>query len=185
MQRFLAAGLVAATIIASAAPSFAGGRGMFPVVRRMARNFRLDYRENRIWPQQYVEADRQAVRTPMEMIITNGWQRQNTLNDHHFEEGSTELTEAGRLKVKWILSNVPPQYRSIFVERGIDSEATASRIASVQQVAADQLVDGEMPVIMQTRHGAEGWPAVDIDMMRRKYLESAPEPRLPAGLQSR
>ncbi len=170
MQRYLVTGLVAAAITASTTPSNAGEQGVFSAVRRVVRNFWFDYRENQLWPEPYIEPDRQAARMPIEMMIANGWRRENTLNDHHFEKGSTELTEAGRLKVKLILTNVPPQYRSIFVERSIDLQVTSARIASVQQVASDYVLDGEMPTVMQTQHSAVGWPANDIDMMRRKYL---------------
>lgn len=182
MQRYLVTGLVVAAIMATATPSTAGEYGMIAAAQRFARNFWFGYRQNQLWPEPYVEPDRQAARMPMEMMIANGWRRENTLNDHHFEEGSTELTEAGRLKVKMILTNVPPQYRSIFVESSLDPQATSARIASIEQVASNYVIDGEMPTVIQTQHGAVGWPANDIDMMRRKYLESAPEPRIPSGL---
>ena len=184
MQRYLVTGLVAAAIMATATPSTAGEHGMIAAAHRFARNFWFGYRQNQLWPEPYVEPDRQAARMPMEMMIANGWRRENTLNDYHFEEGSTELTEAGRLKVKLILTNVPPQYRSIFVERSVDPQATSARIASVQQVASDYVLDGEMPTVVQTRQSAVGWPANDIDMMRRQYLESAPKPRLTTGIKS-
>ena len=87
MQRYLVTGLVAAAITASATPSTAGERGVFPAVRRVVRHFWFEYRENQLWPEPYIEPDRQAVRMPMEIMIAIGWQRQNTLNDHHFEEG--------------------------------------------------------------------------------------------------
>ena len=69
-------------------------------------------------------------------MVANGWRRQNLLGEFHFEPQSGQLTEAGRLKVQWILTACPEQHRLIYVHTAGTREETAARVAAVQQLAA-------------------------------------------------
>ena len=184
MQRYLAAGVVAICVFVAAKPAAAGHGGMFDAMGRFARNFWSDFRANNMWPEPYNEPDRESVRTPINIMIANGWRRENTLNDHHFDRESNELTDAGKIKVELIVTKSPPQFRTVFVERMVDPEANAARLAAVQQIAENYVLDGEMPAVVDIQGGAVGWSALDIDNVRRKYIDSAPEPRLPASSKS-
>ena len=69
-------------------------------------------------------------------MVANGWRRQNMLGEFHFEPATGQLTEAGRLKVRWILTACPEQHRLIYVHTAERDEETSARIAAVQQLAA-------------------------------------------------
>ncbi|MEM8864235.1 MAG: hypothetical protein AAGF31_01660, partial [Planctomycetota bacterium] len=56
------------------------------------------------WPSPYVCPDRTYAHAPFQAMVRNGWRRQNLLGSHHFNEDSTQLTQAGKLKIQWIMS---------------------------------------------------------------------------------
>ena len=143
-------------------------------------NFNRDYRRNNEWPDHFTPADRQAANAPFGIMIQNGWRAQNTLGAHHFKEDGSDLTAAGALKVRWILTDAPEQHRVIFVERGASLEETSTRINSVRNVAVQMSTDGEPATIMETTSPVRGWPADYIDAIDRKAKDSIPPPRLRA-----
>jgi hypothetical protein len=55
--------------------------------------------ENALWPWPYICPDRMAVRQPFEMMVCNGWRRQNLLGSHHFDPETNKLNTAGELQV--------------------------------------------------------------------------------------
>ena len=140
-----------------------------------------DTKRRNCWPKPFTCPDRQAVGAPFVKMIHNGWRRQNMLGDHHFVPGTTDLTEAGELKVRWILVEAPSQHRMIYVHRAETAEATAARIASVHQFASKVIVEGELPPILETGISAQGCPAARVEAITRKFQESIPEPVLPAS----
>lgn len=149
-------------------------------IRRGWRAFWSHYQYNKHWPEPWVMPDREAVRQPLEMMVARGWQTQNTLATYHFYPDSDELTEAGQLVVEWIATASPARYRTVFVQRTIDPEMTAARVARVEKEIARILPDGEFCGVEETGVPAPTWSADDIDVTRRKWRETAPEPRLPA-----
>ena len=66
-----------------------------------------DVKRRQCWPEPFVAPDRATVRSPFVTQVANGWRRQNMLGEFHFQPGSQDLTEAGRLKVRWILPYAP------------------------------------------------------------------------------
>ena len=137
-------------------------------------------RANAQWPAPYLCPDRVHVRAPFELMVQNGWRRQNLLSPHHFNEDCTALTTAGEMKVRWIMTQAPAQYRQIFVERSVNPEHTAKRVAIAQQYAM-QVGEGEQPLVSETNLIAEGRPASIVDAIDTRYLESMPPPVLPAA----
>ncbi len=138
-----------------------------------------DTKRRNCWPKPFVSADRRAVRAPFLAMVSNGWERQNMLGDHHFGEDGAQLTEAGLLKVRWILVEAPKQHRSIYVHIGEDAEQTAARIAAVQQRAAEFAINGQMPPVLESRRSDQGWPASQVDVIGRKFSAATPDPVLP------
>ena len=65
------------------------------------------YHRNVMWPWPYVCPDRLATREPFDIMVRNGWRRQNLLGSHHFDPASGGLTEAGQLQVRWIMTQAP------------------------------------------------------------------------------
>jgi len=138
-----------------------------------------DWRRNNCWPEAFLGPDRLAVRAPFVVMVENGWRRQNLLSNHHFEEEATTLNQAGKLKVRWIMTQAPKQHRTIYVRRADAPEDTAARIAGVQEYGVQFAEDGQLPEVRETNLDTTGWPAAEVDMIHRKAVDTAPDPRLP------
>lgn len=156
--------------------------------RAFADSVVRDFKRNNCWPEPFVRPDRQAVRAPFGVMVHNGWRRQNMLGDHHFKEQSAALNEAGEIKVRWIMTQAPPHHRTIYVHRGNTADETSARVEAVQQVAMGFAEGDQLPAVAVTNIDATGWPATNVDMIQRAWVQSSPEPRLPTpqqtGLQS-
>jgi hypothetical protein len=139
------------------------------------------YHRNVAWPWPYMCPDRMAVRQPFEIMIENGWRRQNLLGPYHFNAAGTELTKAGELKVQWIMTQAPPDHRAVFVERSFEPSVTASRMGSVRDYASRISLDGQVPQVAETYIVSEGRPASVVDSINVRFQESAPPPVLPAA----
>jgi hypothetical protein len=146
--------------------------------KRVVHNWYTDFRRNNCWPEPFVYTDRQLQRAPLDIHIAKGWQAQNTLGFWHFKEDSSQLTEAGRLKVESIMTQAPPRYRAIFVPRDVDPTVTSSRIELVQEYASLVSENGEMPHVAATGQGPHTSAAEYVDSIQRKFNASTPEPRL-------
>lgn len=142
-------------------------------------NFVAVTQRNNAWPEAFTPIDRTAARAPFVGCVAAGWRTQNTLADYHFEEDTGALKESGLIKVKKIMTEAPPEFRTIFVLRADAAQVTAARIGSVQEAAARFAVPGDHPRVGETYVAPRGAPAyyvVDID---RSFRESTPDPRLP------
>jgi len=139
------------------------------------------YRRNVAWPYPYICPDRVAVREPFEIMVRNGWRRQNLLGAHFFNPLTNQLTTAGELQVRWIMIQAPPEFRQVFIERAIDPTITADRIAATRQYAARVSLDGQTPDVYETNMIADGRPASIVDATNVKFMENMPVPVLPAN----
>lgn len=148
--------------------------------KSFARWYRSVYDMNSIWPHPYVIPARGSVNQMYESMISNGWRRQNLLGKHHFDEDTQKLTQAGKLKVEWILTQTPPQRRNIFVERGAVESQTAKRIESIHQYTVGMSPSPEGPISVTDTHLiAEGHPAGAVDATFTGYQTNKPAPVLP------
>ena len=138
-----------------------------------------EYKMNKLWPQQFVDADRETVRTPFVVMADNGWKKQNTMGGHYFKDDTHELTESGKLKVQYILNVAPVSRRTIWVLHEPTPGVTESRVQAVHTWAAQVLPPGESALVMTTVVPDFGAPAEYIDMIGRKYRDTTPDPRLP------
>jgi len=136
------------------------------------------YEMNRDWPEPYYHDDKRSVREPFAIMIANGWRQQNTLGTHHFHDNSTELTEAGRMRIFWIANHAHDPHRTVFVQRAGDVEGTEERLDSVRDYLATLDTDATPPQVVETSDAVRGWPADRIDSLERRYEKSAPDPRL-------
>lgn len=143
-----------------------------------------DTKRNNCWPDAFLRADRLAVRAPFALMVKNGWRRQNMLADHHFKEGGNTLNEAGELKIRWIMTEAPKHHRDIYVRRGLTPEATVARMEAVREFALQFAEEGRLPTVLETSLDAVGWPARRVDMIEKRWVESAPDPRLPESSSS-
>jgi hypothetical protein len=141
-------------------------------------NYWRDYHRNKMWPEPFLMADRQSVISPFATMVANGWRRQNLLSDYHFDSESNQLNGAGEMKVRFILTQMPPSRRTIFVQRGQSPDVTASRISYVDRAAARVAPTGAMAGIVESDLPNDGWPADEVEAVSRKFYKTQPDPRL-------
>ena len=137
--------------------------------------------QSRHWPMPYVMPDRAAVGAPFHLMVANGWRRQNLMGAHHFTPDGSQLSHAGEQKVRWILTQVPPHQRTIFIERGENSTQTARRVDTVQQMAVHIVPAGELPAVQESHLVTEGRPAAAVDRTNTAFQDSMPKPQLSAA----
>ncbi len=148
--------------------------------KQVASDVARDTKRRNCWPEPFIYPDRQAARAPFVTMIEHGWRQQNLIADHHFQEDSSRLTEAGRHKVRWILFEVAPQHRIIYVQTADDPQVTASRMGEVRQLAAKLDGRGQLPPVVKTHRGPRGWSGEWVDAVGRRFHEATPAPALPA-----
>jgi hypothetical protein len=139
----------------------------------------LDIHRNNAWPQPFVSVDAKAQAAPFEQMAEKGWLRQNTIGHHHFDRATQQLTEAGELKLRWILTQAPEKRRIVAVVRGYSDDATSVRLDSVQQTAARVVPKGSLPEVRLTDIEARGWSAEEIDAIGIKAKDAMRDPVLP------
>jgi hypothetical protein len=171
--------LTAALTFMIAVSTVQGARAVF--VDDGAHYMKHGYRANKVWPWPYVCADRVAVHEPFCIMINNGWRRQNLLGPHHFNPNTNQLTTAGELRVQWILTQAPPERRNIFVERTLNQESNAERLAAVRDYGIKVSTDGREPLVAETSLMSEGRPASVVDATNVNFQKSMPAPVLPAA----
>ena len=79
--------------------------------KKFCHSVARDTKRRNCWPEPFTRPDRYAVRAPFALMVSNGWRRQNLLGEHHFVDQGGKLTEAGRLKIRWILTEAPQHHR--------------------------------------------------------------------------
>lgn len=139
-----------------------------------------DWHRNNAWPEPFTVVDRAAVDQPLAIMVNNGWRLQNTISSQLFDQETQELTRAGEMKVRWILTQMPPHRRSIFVLRGNTAEVTKIRVQSVQKAAATTLGDVNGALIAVTDTIPQGGSGDYYERVNQGYQDSVPSPRLPS-----
>ena len=162
---------IAIIALAYATPLLAGDIGDF------LSTFPRDFKRRNCWPEPFVYSDRTAVRLSMANQVSAGWERQNLLSEFHFLPGGKELTEDGRMRVQWIMNEVPEPHRQIYVHRANSPQETVVRMQTVQRFVAQSPYAVNVPVLESTRTD-DGWPADRIDALSRKAERSALDPKL-------
>ncbi len=138
----------------------------------------LVWHRNNAWPQPWVNVDRMATCRIFDLQAQNGWCQQSTLTSFHFNPDTHELTEAGRNRVRQILTQHPTNFRTLFVVMGEDEKTTVGRVDSVQQVAMNVAGDGALPDIRRVAIAPRGWPADEVNTIALRLQESMPVPRI-------
>ncbi|MEM8944683.1 MAG: hypothetical protein AAGD11_05815 [Planctomycetota bacterium] len=147
----------------------------------LAQTFRAGYDANVHWPRIYIPPARRSVCQTYNAMVNNGWRRQNLLGDYHFNKDTNELTDAGKLKVNWILSQAPVERRSVFVQRGAAELQTTARIAAVHDYAGKMSPSVGQVDVNDTHIVAEGHPASSVDSVFVGYEANRLPPVLPAS----
>jgi hypothetical protein len=139
----------------------------------------LDWHRVNAWPEPFRRADKDLVRQPLLAMTDNGWRMQNTLSDHLFNSETSGLTQAGSLKVRWIVTQAPPHRRTVFVLRGPTPDATLARVDAVQEAITFLLPQGDRPQVLLTDVIPVGGSGDYFDAVDRQLKDSIPPPRLP------
>lgn len=129
------------------------------------------------WPWPYMCQDRQSVNEFIQTTTDNGWVEQTSLYHYHFEEETGQLTAAGLSHLQWILQSVPPQYRTVYVETGLNAVGE-QRVNTVQLAAASMVGNENVPPILLHTNSPLGTPAQQIDLQYRSWMNTLPEPRI-------
>jgi len=164
---------LATSILALAATGASAGWNEF------WHSFHVDYKRNACWPEPFIAPNRASVHRMFAAMTAKGWQRQCTLGAYHFDADTQRLTSGGREQLRWILTQVPPQHRTVFVQRGHDREATIRRLDAVQQATARMLPEGALPGVVATNVPPAGGSAEYYNDVYIKSQQSMPTPRLP------
>lgn len=139
----------------------------------------LDWHRVNSWPEPFRHADRDLIRQPLLAMTDNGWRMQNTISDHLFDVESNHLTQAGALKVRWIVTQAPPHRRTVFVLRGATPDATLARVDAVQEAITKLVPQGDRPEVLLTDVIPVGGSGDYFDSVDRQLKDSIPPPRLP------
>lgn len=168
--------LIALTLIITAACTASADAGWNEFWHRA----HLDYHRMACWPEPFIHADRDILQEHYAVYERMGWQRQNTLGEHHFHAETNKINSAGTEKLMHVLTQTPPQRRTLFVLQGVDQNITATRVDSVQRAAAALFPEGDLPSVVQTHVPPVMRPGDQIDHMDREYKSNQPVPKLPA-----
>jgi hypothetical protein len=142
------------------------------------RHFR-GYHRNVCWPAPFLAPDRMAVRAPFAVMIDNGWRLQNTLSDEHFDGETGMLNDAGKLKVRDILTYSPPEHRTVFVLQAHYDQLTDARRRAVSDFVSSLNAISESPLVADTNIPPRGWPADNVSAITTRFNATMPDPRLP------
>lgn len=134
-----------------------------------------------VWPEPFNLPDREVVRDPFRIMADNGWKLQNTFGDHLFAVETNELTYAGEMKLHWMLTQVPPHRRQIYVLEADNQPATATRVASVYRRMAEISPQEPAYPVKTTRIIPPSGDGSYLDNLDQTYRSSMPLPRLPAS----
>lgn len=140
---------------------------------------RLDWHRNNAWPQPFIAQDRIAACSPFVTMAYKGWCRESTLSNVHFDPETNLLTEAGKRRVRQIVTTHPPEHRTVFVVQGYSDRFTAARTDSVQQSVARFVGNGAMPEVRMVAIEPRPAPADNVQGVAEKYKETQPPPRIP------
>jgi hypothetical protein len=134
-----------------------------------------------MWPKQYVHPSRRGICAAFAIQANNGWRRNNLLGKYHFDAEGGELSDAGKAKVDWILTQAPPQRRTIFVERATEPDQTANRIQAVQTLASSGPSQGGPIDVRESNLREIPHPAGAVDAVFTGFSTNQMPPVLPQG----
>jgi hypothetical protein len=136
------------------------------------------YHAEHYWPWPYLCTDRQCVMDMTHAQEANGWLSETTLYEYYFNPETNELTQPGKMHLRWILDYAPANYRSVWIQQVDDAAAGQQRMNNVRLVAT-QIAGANLPPIQYRVAMPPSRPAIEADTIRRKELQTIPTPRIP------
>jgi hypothetical protein len=142
--------------------------------------FHLDYHRNNAWPHPFREAAATQTRMPFEVQRMNGWQLHNTISHGLFRAGDGQLSYAGQQQLQNIMTQVPPQHRTVFVVRGGSDVETEARVASVRSSLERIVPEGNsLPQVVLVERAPATSSGAMASAVNRARMQSIPAPKLP------
>ncbi len=142
--------------------------------------FWSDWHRSNAWPEPYASQDRELAYSALQPFVDAGWQTETTLLDPLFDEQG-QLTHAGKLRVREILTQYPANRRMLFVAPGADSEQTERRLSAVRAYI-EKLPDigRSIPVAVRYRLPRTGTGDY-LNLVGQRYRQAMPAPVLPSS----
>jgi hypothetical protein len=137
----------------------------------------VDYARNVAWPQPFRAADANAVTAPFDIMRDNGWRENNTIGTTLFTSQHT-LSEAGAIKVQWIVTQAPQNQRIVYVKAGSSDQETNARVESVQLAVSQFIPTGPLPQILVTEIEPTPSSGAYQTLVHRALTKTTPTPRL-------
>ncbi len=137
----------------------------------------IDFARNVAWPQPFRGADSQSVVAPFEVMRDNGWRENNTIGSGLFSEQNA-LSEAGKIKVQWIVTQAPQDRRTVYVKNGNSEQETGARVESVQLAVSQMIPSGPLPQILVTEIEPGTSSGAYQTLVHRALTKTTPTPRL-------
>ncbi len=167
-QRGISFGLVAVIGISSGCVNWS----------QIKQECHTDRMRNSAWPQPFRSADAAAVVAPFEVMKANGWQEFNTLAHCFFDE-SNQLTDAGHLKLREVLSLSAQSKAPIFVQQAESQQSTSARVESMELAISALIPEGPLPQIAITDTAPATSSGAYQTVVSRALIQTTPNPRLP------
>lgn len=133
------------------------------------------------WPYPYVCQDREYVRSVYHQQMANGWAAQTTLYSYHFNQETNQLSHPGRAHLSWILTEVPEQFRNIYLQKVYEDHINQQRFESVQQALAAMSLGGPVPPVQWRVGSPQGRAASEVQMIQTLDLQNIASPVLGGG----
>ncbi|MCH8829973.1 MAG: hypothetical protein IID45_10395 [Planctomycetes bacterium] len=129
------------------------------------------------WPHPYNCWDREHLRQISDIQTANGWTRETTLYDYHFDDKNT-LNHSGLLHLKWILQTIPKNRRFVWVQTADDREISKTRLQDVKATATAMIGEKNLPPILLRISQPLGRPTREVDLIFTLEMKSFPSPRI-------
>ena len=143
-------------------------------------NYWVDWHRNNCWPEPFLGPDRNSIYAQFQADINKGWEQQCILGDPHFEANSAKLSPSGLIKLRWILTQNPPEYRTPFIERTASDEITARRVAAAQQASLDMNIPVNVAVSDMRMSTTPSDYVTGVHGWFTNFMKTIPDPQIQA-----
>jgi hypothetical protein len=113
----------------------------------------------------------------IEIMRDNGWRENNTIGSSLFSS-KNELSEAGLIKVEWIVTQAPQNQRVVYVKTGRSQQETNARVESTQYAVSLLIPVGPLPQILVTDIEPATSSGAYQTLVHRALIRTTPTPRL-------
>lgn len=128
------------------------------------------YHSVKNWPHPYDCVDRESIASTYATMARRGWMNTTTLHEFHFDDEFQTLNSSGISKLRYVLHNVPAEYRAVYVN-DVDRRLTPMRVANVRASLVE--LSGQansLPVVARYADNPSR-PAMEVEQINRQRLD--------------